>query len=132
MKRPSLLRDVIGFIVGGLVGAVTVGLVYVAFLGKPTGAHNGEDGAPLATLILFMFFAGGFIGRRGFNADFFSDLFPSAIGAYVVAAFLCVIAGLSFIESATMIGFVTVGVIGSAAATLLLMRRFPPKITNEG
>ncbi len=113
------------------MGATAAGLVYVAFLGVPTGAHNGEDGTPLAALILFIFFAGGFVGRRGFSADFLSDLYPSIIGSYVVAVFLCVIAGLSFGELSAMIGFATVGILMSVVTSLLLMRCFPPKIIDE-
>ena len=131
MNRRSLLRDVIGFAVGAMVGAVAAGIVYLAFLGAPKGAHNGEDGAPLAVLVVFMLFAGGFIGRRGFTADFISDLYPSTIGSYIVAVISCVFAGLSLGELGAMIAFATMGILASAVTSLLLMRCFPPKIIDE-
>jgi hypothetical protein len=131
MNRRSLLRDVIGFLVGGATGAIGSTLVYLAFFGAPKGAHNGEDGAPLAALTFYLFVAGGFIGRRGFTADFRSDLYPSIIGSYVVAVFLCVIAGLSFGELSAMIGFATAGILVSAVSSLLLMRCWPPKVIDE-
>src|SRR5262245_59188103 len=122
MNRPSLLRDTIGFVVGGTIGSAAAGIVYIEFVGLPTGAHNGEDSAPLAVLILFMFFAGGFVGRRGLTADFRSDFYPSIIGSYIVAVFLCLTAGLSFAELSAMIGFATVGILASVVISLLLMR----------
>ena len=131
MNRQSLPRDVIGFLAGGFAGATGAALVYLASLGAPKGAHNGEDGAPLAALTSYMLFAGGFIGRSGFTADFRSDLYPSIIGSYVVAVFLCLTAGVSFGELSAMIGFVTVGILVSAVSSLLLMRCFPPKIVDE-
>jgi hypothetical protein len=131
MNQHSLLRDLVGFLVGGLIGATGAALVYMAILGVSRGAHNGEDRAPLAALTLFMFFAGGSIGRRGFTADFRSDLYPSIIGSYVVAALLCLLAGLSFCEMFAMIGFATAGILVSAVTSLMLMRCFPPKTIDE-
>lgn len=127
MNRTSLFRDLIGFLVGGIVGAVAAGLAYVAVIGMPTQAHNGEDGAPLAALVVFMIFAGGFIGRRGFSAHFVSEVYPSLIGSYIGATFLCLVAGLSFSELGAMIGFATVGIFASATTSVMLMRSFPPK-----
>ena len=121
-------RDAVGFIVGGLAAAVAAALIFLAFFPlppepKPTD-HTGEA---LAALVLAVFFCGGFIGRRAFSADFWSDLLPSVIGSYFVMGFLCLTAGLDFRETATMIGFASVGIVTSTAILLVLGRRFPPK-----
>jgi hypothetical protein len=92
--------------------------------------HN-HTGEALALLVLVMFFCGGFIGRRGFSADFISDLWPSVITAFAIVLFLCILPGLSFDEIAKMVGFASVGIVTSAAASLLLQRWFPPKIENS-
>ena len=132
MNQSSLLRDIVGFIVGGVTAAVASALILLAFFPlppdpKPTD-HTGEA---LAVLVLVTFFCGGFIGRRGFSADFWSDLFPSVIGSYVVIGFLCLISSLDFREATTMIGFASVGIVTSVVVSLLLLRWFPPKIPNH-
>jgi len=132
MNHSSLLRDVLGFLVGGVLAAVASGVVLVLFYPLPAvpDPHN-HTGEALAMLVLVMFFCGGFIGRRGFSADFISDLWPSVITAFGVTLFLCVLAGLSFDELAKMLGFATVGIVTSAAMSLLLQRWFPPKIEDS-
>ena len=127
-----MLRDVVGFIIGALIAAVAAAFVFIAVFPlprepKPTD-HAGEA---LAVLVLVVFFCGGFIGRRAFSADFWSDLFPSVIGSYIVIGFLCLLSGLDFKEAATMIGFASVGIISSAAGLLFLARWFPPKTPNN-
>ncbi len=126
-NHSSLLRDAIGFLVGGLVASVASGLTFVGFFPLPAEPdprrHTGEA---LVILALVMFFCGGFIGRRAFSADFWSDLLPSVAGSYVASVLLCVIASLDFRETAAMVGFVSVGIAASAVVLLLLGRRFPP------
>jgi multisubunit Na+/H+ antiporter MnhB subunit len=129
-NRPSLLRDVVGFFGGGLVAAIAAGLVFLAFFPLPPPKPTDHTREALAVLVLVVFFCGGFIGRRAFSADFWSDLLPSIITSYVVIGFLCLISGLDFSESAPMIGFASVGIVTSAVVLLLLGRRFPPKTQN--
>ena len=132
MNHSSLLRDVIGFLVGGLLAAVASGVVLVLFY--PVTAmpdpHN-HTGEALALLVFVMFFCGGFIGRRGFSADFVSDLWPSILTSFAIVLFLCILPGLDFYEITKMVGFASVGIIASAAASLLLQRWFPPKIEDS-
>jgi hypothetical protein len=121
---------VIGFFGGGVVAAVAGALVFLAFFPLPEPKPTDHTREALAVAILVAFFCGGFIGRRAFSADFWSDLLPSVIGSYVVIGFLCLISSLDFSESAPMVGFVSVGIVSSAVALLLLGRRFPPKTQN--
>jgi hypothetical protein len=127
-NRPSLLRDVVGFIVGGLVAAVASAFVFLCFFPLPPNPkatdHTREA---LAVLVLVVFFCGGFIGRRGFSADFWSDLWPSVITSYVIIGFLCLFSGLDLSESAPMIGFASSGIVTSAIVLVFLGRYFPPK-----
>jgi len=124
----SLVRDVVGFLVGGLVASVASGLTLLGFFPLPVEPDpRNHTGEALVILALVMFFCGGFIGRRAFSADFWSDLLPSVIGSYVASVLLCVIASLDFRETATMAGFVSVGIVTSAVVLLLLGRRFPPE-----
>jgi hypothetical protein len=131
-NHSSLLRDVLGFLVGGLVAAFSSGLVLVSFYPLPAvpDPHN-HTGEALAILVVVMLFCGGFIGRRGFSADFVSDLWPTVLTAFGVVVFLCILPGLDFDEIAKMVGFASVGIITSAAITLLLQHWFPPKIEND-
>jgi hypothetical protein len=128
-NQPSFLRDLIGFIVGALVAAATAGLVFVLFYPPlPESNPNRHDrAAALAILIIVMFFSGGFIGRRGFSADFLSDLRWPVVGSYIVVVFLYFLASFSLGEIATMVGFATAGVLSSAIASLILLWRFPVK-----
>lgn len=129
-NQTSLLRDLVGFIVGGLVAAVASALVFLAFFPLPEPKPTDHTREALAVLVLVVFFCGGFIGRRVFSADFWSDLLPSVVTSYVVIGFLCLLSGLDFSESAPMIGFASAGIVTSAVVLLLLGRRFPPKIES--
>jgi len=132
MNHSSLLRDVVGFLVGGLLAAVASGVVLVLIYPLPAVPDpRNHTGEALLMLVLVMFFCGGFIGRRGFSADFISDLWPSVITAFGAALFLCILAGLSFDEIAKMLGFATIGIVTSAAVSLLLQRWFPLKIKDS-
>jgi hypothetical protein len=126
-----LLRDVIGFFGGGIAAAVAAALIFQVFFPlppnpKPTD-HTGEA---LAVLVLAVFSCGGFIGRRAFSADFWSDLLPSVVTSYVVMLFLCLTASLDFRETATMIGLASVGIVASTALLIFLGRRFSLKVEN--
>jgi hypothetical protein len=81
-------------------------------------------------LCIVMFSCGGMIGRQGFSAEFWSDLFPSVGRSFVASLILCLMASLGLRETATMMGFASVGIVTSAVALLLLGRRFPPKIKS--
>jgi multisubunit Na+/H+ antiporter MnhB subunit len=118
---------VIGFFGGGVIAAVAAALVFLAFFPLPEPKPTDHTREALAVVVLVAFFCGGFIGRRAFSADFWSDLLPSVIGSYVVVGFLCLISSLDFSESAPMVGFVSAGIVSSAIVLLLLGRRFPPK-----
>ncbi len=127
-REPSLLRDVVGFLVGSLVAAVSAALTFLAFFTLPEEPKRTDHtGEALEILVIVVFFCGGFIGRRAFSADFWSDLWPSFITSYVVVGFLCLISRLDFSEAAPMIGFASVGIVTSTVVLLLLGRRFPPK-----
>jgi hypothetical protein len=134
-NETSLLRDVIGFLVGGLVAGIASVLVFLAFVPlppepKPTDFSPDYTGVALTILILVTFFCGGFIGRRAFSADFWSDLLPSVVTSYAVIGFLCLLEGLDMCEVAPMVGFSSAGIIISAIALIFLGRRFPPKVES--
>ena len=126
-SHSSLLRDVVGFVAGGLAGAVAAALIFLAFFPLPEPKPTDHTREALAVLVLVVFFCAGFVGRRAFSADFWSDLLPSVITSYVVIGFLCLISSLDFSEAAPMIGFASAGIVTSAVLLLLLGRRFPPK-----
>jgi hypothetical protein len=128
-KQPSLLRDVCGFLVGALVAVTVAGLVFVlVYPPLPESDPSRPDrGGALAILAIVMFFCGGFIGRRGFSADFLSDLLWPVVGSYIAVGCLCVLATFSFGETATMTAFATAGILSSAVVSLVLLRRFPVK-----
>ena len=128
-KQPSLRRDLTGFVVGALAAATVAGLVF--FLIYPplpeSNPSRHDRGAALAILVIAMFFCGGFIGRRGFSADFLSDLVWPVVGSYIAVVFLCLLASFSLGETATMAAFATAGILSSALVSLVLLRRFPMK-----
>ena len=101
MNQPSLVRDIIGFFIGGVSAAVAAGLVFVAFFPLPTeNDPRNHVGRTFVMLAVVMFLCGGFIGRRGFSAEALSDLLPSIIGTYAVAGLLPLFSGLSLSEIA--------------------------------
>jgi hypothetical protein len=129
-NRPSLLRDAVGFSVGGMVAAGSAGLVFVAFIPLPPSNPTDYTRAALAILLFVMFFCGGLIGRVAFNAEFWSDLLTLVIGSFIGIGLLCFISSLYVGEAAEMMGFASVGIFTSAAVLLILGRRFPAKIEN--
>jgi hypothetical protein len=128
-RQSSWHRDVSVFLVGALVAAIVAGLVFVlVYPPLPESNPSRHDrGAALATLVIVMFFCGGFIGRRGLSADFLSDLAWPVVGSYLAVVFLCVLASFSPGEIATMAAFASAGILSSALVSLVLMRRFPVK-----
>ena len=114
------------------MAAVAAGLVFVAFFPLPA-EHNPQNhtGEAFAMTVGVMFFCGGFIGRRGFSAEAVSDLVPSVVGTYAVAILFPLIAGLGLGELAPLVGFASAGVMASAAGSLLLMRWFPSKASQN-
>jgi hypothetical protein len=126
INRP-FLRDILGFLVGGLLAAAVSAVVFLASFPRPTPSPTDHTGEALAILILLNFFCGGFIGRRAFSADFVSDLLISVCGSYAVMVFLCVLSSLDFVLIASMMGLASAGILPSAAVLFLLGQRFPRK-----
>ena len=126
-NHSSLLRDVVGFVLGGLAAAVAAALTFLAFFPLPEPKPTDHTREALAVLVLVVFFCSGFIGRRAFTLDFRSDLLPSILTSYLVIGVFCLISNLDLSEAAPMIGFASVGIITSVVFLLLLGRRFPPK-----
>lgn len=125
VNRP-LLRDVVGFVAGGLIAALLSSVVFLVLFPLPPPKPTDHTREALAILVLVNFFCGGFIGRRAFSCDFVSQLLLSVGGSYAVMVLLCVLASLDFSETARMIGLASVGILPSAAALFLLGQRFPP------
>ena len=123
----SLARDVVGFLLGGIAGALAAALTFLAFFPLPEPKPTDHTREALAVLVLVVFFCGGFVGRRAFSADFWSDFLPAVLISFAVVGFLCFLSGLSFSEAGPMIGFASVGIITSAVVLRLLSRRFPSK-----
>jgi len=123
----TLARNMVGFLVGGIAAALAAALTFLAFFPLPEPEPTDHTREALAVLVLVMFFCGGFVGRRAFNADFWSDLLPSVLGSYAVIGFLCLLSSLTWREAAPLIGFATAGIVTSAVILRLLNRRFPPK-----
>ena len=132
MNQSSFLRHLIGFLVGGVAGALATGLVFSFFHPMPAERtpHNHTPEV-LVLLAIAMFFAGGFVGRKGISANFYSDLFPSVLGTYLILGFLAFLASMDLVAVASVLGFATAGVVASVVVSLLLLRWFPPKIDHE-
>lgn len=128
-KHTSLLRDFFGFGFGGGVAAIIAGVslvtVYPIPPDLPGRPNYGPEALTMAAIIAF--FCGGFIGRRAFSADFWSNVLPSVITSLAVMGFLWLISGADFGEAVPMIGFISIGIIVSTAVLFFLARRFPPK-----
>jgi hypothetical protein len=132
-NQPSFFRYLFGFILGAVIAAVTAGIAFHLLVPMPpeTSPSRHDTEAAGVLLLLMVFFAGGFIGGRGFTADFVSDVFRPVLCSYAVIGFLCLLASWSFAETAVMIGLASVGIISSAVCSLLLMRWLPPKTGHE-
>lgn len=132
IRRPSFIRDTLGFLVGGILASASAGLVFVVII--PLGdMNNPRNHIPEAFMltVLTMFFSGGFIGRRGFSAKARSDFFPSITATYLAVFGLPLFAGLSFCEALPFAGFATVGVVVAVTASLVLLRWFPMESLPE-
>lgn len=126
LNETNVGRDIAGFLTGGVIASVAAGLVFVTFFPLPKEpARHDHTGEALMITVLVMFFCGGFIGRRGFSADAFSDLLPSVTGSSITVVVLCFLSGLSLEEYIPLIGFATVGIIASAASSFALAKWFP-------
>ena len=130
-NQSSLARQAVGFLAGGILAAITAGVIFVAFFPLPK-EHDPRNhtGEAFIMTVLVMFFCGGFIGRRGFSAEALSDFLPSVIGTYIVVVVLPLFAGLSFSELAPFLGFASAGVVASVMGSLLLLRWFPMRSPN--
>jgi hypothetical protein len=132
IRQPSLIRDALGFIAGGILAAASAGLIFVGFI--PLGdIHDGRNHVPSAFVftVLVMFFCGGFIGRRGFSAEAWSDFLPSVIGTYVAVFGLPLLSGLSLVEALPFVGFASVGVVSAVIASLIFLKWFPLESSHE-
>jgi hypothetical protein len=130
LQQNSFLRYLIGFLAGATTSSASTALTFLAFVPIPpesSPSRHDVSGA-LALMVVVMVFAGGFIGGRGFNADFLSDLLRPIFGSYAVIGFLSLLAFWGHWGGiAAMIGFSSVGIVASAGCSLLLLRYFPPK-----
>lgn len=123
-----MLRSVLGFLVGGLLAASAAAAAFFCFYSLPkTPDPRDHTGEAFALLMLVVLVSGGFIGRRGFSADFVSDLLWPVGTVYGIVVFICLLSGISFGEASIMIAFASVGVFASAAGSLLLRKRFRPQ-----
>ena len=103
-RLSNFARGLAGFIVGGLVAAVSAGFALVSIYPIPDDKPGVPNYGPMALTVVVMaaFLSGGFIGRRGFTSEF--SWRPIVI-AYACMTFLCLISDASFREGAAMIGF---------------------------
>jgi hypothetical protein len=76
-------------------------------------------------LVMATFLSGAFVGRCAINADGPGDLVWTLIGIYSVLVFMCRTAGLSFAETAPLLGMASVGFVCSSFILLRVSRRFP-------
>ena len=132
IRQPSFMRDALGFIAGGILGAASTGLIFVAFI--PLGdIYDGRNHAPTAFMltVLVMVFCGGFIGRRGFSAEARSNFLPSIIGTYVAVVGFPLLSGLSLVEALPFVGFASVGVVSVVIASLVFLKWFPLESPHE-
>jgi hypothetical protein len=81
--------------------------------------------------VLVMFFCGGFIGRRGFSAEAWSDFLPSIVGTYVAVLGLPLLAGLSLGEALPFVGFASAGVVSAVAASVMFLKWCPLESPHE-
>jgi hypothetical protein len=126
----SFIRGLAGFIVGGLVAAVSAGFALVSVYPISDDSPGVPNYGPMALTVVAMaaFLSGGFIGRRGFTSEF--SWRPIVI-AYVCMTLLCALSDASFQEGAAMIGFVTVGIVASIVVSLAAFRWLPRKGLND-
>jgi len=122
-----LLRDIVGFLAGGLLAALLSCVVFLVFFPLPAPKPTDHTREALAMLVFVNFCCGGLIGRRAFSANFISQLLVSIGGSYAVMVLLCVIASLDFSETARMVALASSGILPSAAALFVLGQRFPAK-----
>lgn len=130
--RPSLAREAAGFALGGILAATASGLAFTLIFPLPeTNDPRNHTGTAFALTVLVMLFCGGFVGRRGFNADWISDLLSSIGTTLGVVLFLSLLAGLSFSEIGPLVGFALVGCVASGLGTFFLGQRFPAKSPSK-
>jgi hypothetical protein len=129
-RIPSFVRGLAGFIVGGLVAAVSAGFALVSVYPIPDDKPGVPNYGPMALTVVAMaaFLSGGFIGRRGFTSGF--SWRPIVI-AYSCMTLLCLTSDASFQEGASLIGFVSVGILVSIVFSFTAMRWLPPKGLND-
>jgi hypothetical protein len=122
MESAPFPRQLAGFVIGA---AVADAFTLVSFLQlSPPSEGPNHTTAVMMTLLIFMFFSGGFLGRRVFIGASRSKLLRPVIGTYVVLLFLGLMSG-DWRETAIMTGLVSVGMLCSVVTTLLLCGCFP-------
>src|SRR5438477_8256180 len=66
-NHSSLLRDVVGFVVGGLAAAVAAALIFLAVFPLPEPKSTDHTREALAVLVFVVFFCGGSFAVRPFR-----------------------------------------------------------------
>jgi hypothetical protein len=132
IESSSLGRDMVGFAIGAIAAAAASGLVFVSFIQvPPEDLPRDYTRTVLGAVVVVSFFAGGFIGRRGFSADTLMDLVPPIFGTYAASTFFCMAAGLSWNETLSPLAFVSVGIFASALLSVALQKFFPLELPVE-
>jgi len=127
------IRDLIGIVVGGGSASGAASGVFLSFhsLSADHDPH-GYNLAVLSGLVLATLISGGFIGRRGFNLECWTDVIPSFLGSLAIIGFVVLLIRLDFAVWAQLLGFVFVGNLSAVITSFRFRIWFPPKETNCG
>ncbi|MFT4692519.1 MAG: hypothetical protein ACJASX_004341 [Limisphaerales bacterium] len=126
------LRDLVGYLIGGLAGAFASGWIIVSIYPLPA-VPNPRDhtGEALVFISSLAFFCGGFIGRRAFTPLSYVDILRPTLKSAAVGIVFCLMTGLSTKESVTSLLFFGAGLVASGLIALLFSRVFPPAQKRE-
>jgi hypothetical protein len=127
------LRDLVGYLIGGLAGAFASRWIIVSIYPLPAVPtislhHTGEA---LVFISSLAFFCGGFIGRRAFTPLSYVDILRPTLKSAAVGIVFCLMTGLSTKESVTSLLFFGAGLVASGLIALLFSRVFPPAQKRE-
>ncbi len=124
MQLASPIRDIVGFLLGGISGALSAGVVHEMLYPLPEVAsprdHTLEG---LVIVVLTTFLAGGWIGSVGISVDFLSDFLAPILVPSLIIGFLGFVAQLDVSEILHFLGFSLVGMAASVLVSLLLYHR---------
>ena len=122
----SFLRDLVGYAIGGLAGAIASGWIVISIYPLPAipdpRDHTGEA---LVFISSLAFLCGGFIGRRAFTPSSFADILRPTLKSGAVGIVLCWMIGLSAKESVTSLLLFGSGLVASGLFAFLFSRIFP-------